>query len=161
MLTHHIETAANGQCKFALELVGVAAHVYMDTFSHYGFSGISSSLNSVDGDTCELCPSLGDGRSCGGMGLVVAGRHFVGWISMPGFLDTAPDSDTVTDYDRQCFILYIMLTDADAAGASWQETCEWLFQSETGQNSKMAKSRYHSHLRRARWMTTTGYRQIL
>ncbi len=52
MLTHHIETAANGQCKFALELVGVAAHVYMDTFSHYGFSGISSSLNSVDGDTC-------------------------------------------------------------------------------------------------------------
>lgn len=32
---------------FALELIGVAAHVYADTFSHYGFSGMTSPLNGI------------------------------------------------------------------------------------------------------------------
>lgn len=30
----------------------MAAHVYMDTFAHYGFSGIGSELNLVKGETC-------------------------------------------------------------------------------------------------------------
>jgi hypothetical protein len=30
-----------------LQLIGIAAHVYADTFSHYGFSGISSTANDV------------------------------------------------------------------------------------------------------------------
>jgi len=33
---------------FALELIGLAAHVYADTFSHSGFSGVSSRRNEVD-----------------------------------------------------------------------------------------------------------------
>ncbi|RZB29821.1 MAG: hypothetical protein SRB1_02101 [Desulfobacteraceae bacterium Eth-SRB1] len=33
---------------FALELIGLAAHVYADTFSHAGFSGVSSRRNKVD-----------------------------------------------------------------------------------------------------------------
>ena len=37
-----------------MELIGIAAHVYMDTFSHYGFSGISSEYNGVDGDSFEF-----------------------------------------------------------------------------------------------------------
>jgi hypothetical protein len=36
---------------FALEQMGVAAHVYADTFSHYGFSGVSSRRNKVDNDS--------------------------------------------------------------------------------------------------------------
>lgn len=32
---------------FYLHLLGIATHVYMDTFSHYGFSGICSELNEV------------------------------------------------------------------------------------------------------------------
>ena len=32
---------------FGLELLGITAHVYEDTFSHYGFSGISSRRNRV------------------------------------------------------------------------------------------------------------------
>lgn len=35
----------------ALERVGVTAHVYADTFSHYGFSGVSSRRNRVNGDS--------------------------------------------------------------------------------------------------------------
>lgn len=34
--------------------MGIAAHVYADTFSHYGFSGISSELNGVDPDTIQI-----------------------------------------------------------------------------------------------------------
>ena len=33
---------------FALELMGLTAHVYADTFSHSGFSGVSSTQNKVD-----------------------------------------------------------------------------------------------------------------
>ena len=33
---------------FALHLLGITAHVYADTFSHYGFSGVSSRGNKVD-----------------------------------------------------------------------------------------------------------------
>ena len=33
---------------FALALIGLAAHVYADTFSHSGFSGVSSRRNKVD-----------------------------------------------------------------------------------------------------------------
>jgi len=32
---------------FALPLIGITAHVYADTFSHYGFSGVSSRVNKI------------------------------------------------------------------------------------------------------------------
>ena len=47
MLDHHLNLA---QAPFAVELIGIAAHVYADTFSHYGFSGIASPTNCVDND---------------------------------------------------------------------------------------------------------------
>src|SRR4051812_21391001 len=37
----------------ALHLLGIAAHVYCDTFSHYGFSGIPSGMNDVDESTIQ------------------------------------------------------------------------------------------------------------
>ena len=42
---HHLTCAGRG---FALHLLGITAHVYADTFSHYGFSGVSSRGNRVD-----------------------------------------------------------------------------------------------------------------
>ena len=42
---HHLTFADRG---FALHLLGITAHVYADTFSHYGFSGVSSRGNKVD-----------------------------------------------------------------------------------------------------------------
>ena len=39
MIERHVEVAL--RCPFfGMELLGIAAHVYMDTFSHYGFSGV-------------------------------------------------------------------------------------------------------------------------
>jgi hypothetical protein len=36
---------------YGLMLIGIVAHTYADTFSHYGFSGIASSVNGVDIDS--------------------------------------------------------------------------------------------------------------
>ncbi len=44
MIEHHLGFAGRG---FARELIGIGAHVYADTFSHYGFSGISSRGNKI------------------------------------------------------------------------------------------------------------------
>ena len=52
MFRHHIDAACHRDFRF--ELLGIASHVYMDTFSHYGFSGIGSEYNNVDADTIEL-----------------------------------------------------------------------------------------------------------
>ena len=39
---------------FGICLLGILAHSYVDTFSHYGFSGISSKLNKIDVNSIEL-----------------------------------------------------------------------------------------------------------
>lgn len=45
MFKNHLDTA---QIKaWGLELIGIATHAYMDTFSHYGFSGFSSRYNRI------------------------------------------------------------------------------------------------------------------
>lgn len=51
MVSHHLNRA---DAPFAVELMGVTAHVYADTFSHYGFSGVSSRQNRVMSDQISL-----------------------------------------------------------------------------------------------------------
>lgn len=51
MVKHHLEME---EASFAVELLGVAAHVYADTFSHYGFSGVSSRHNRVINDSWKF-----------------------------------------------------------------------------------------------------------
>jgi len=45
MLANHL--AVCRQKAYALELMGICAHVYADTFSHYGFSGMTSPCNEI------------------------------------------------------------------------------------------------------------------
>ena len=52
MFNNHIHFAKNSN--FGLHLIGIASHVYADTFSHYGFSGISTDNNSVDPNSITL-----------------------------------------------------------------------------------------------------------
>jgi len=51
MIEHHLSKANE---PYAVTLIGIAAHVYADTFSHYGFSGVSSRRNEVDNFTINL-----------------------------------------------------------------------------------------------------------
>ena len=54
MVANHIQHAMSVKDEYGLALMGIMAHVYADTFSHYGFSGVSSRLNKVDGESFEL-----------------------------------------------------------------------------------------------------------
>ena len=45
LIDHYLELHER---PFALALIGLVAHVYADTFSHSGFSGVSSRRNKVD-----------------------------------------------------------------------------------------------------------------
>jgi hypothetical protein len=51
MVAHHLDEADRD---YAAEVIGMTAHVYADTFAHYGFSGVSSHLNRVDGLKIEM-----------------------------------------------------------------------------------------------------------
>lgn len=55
MVAHHLELADK---PYAAALLGIAAHVYADTFSHYGFAGVSSRGNRVHNDSIELSDDL-------------------------------------------------------------------------------------------------------
>lgn len=54
MITHHCNKVCAEKPAFGLELLGIAAHVYLDTFAHYGFSGVSSDYNDVDNDSISF-----------------------------------------------------------------------------------------------------------
>ena len=54
MVTNHVEFALKNVNSFGLYLIGIMAHVYADTFAHYGFSGVSSSNNSVVNETIHF-----------------------------------------------------------------------------------------------------------
>jgi hypothetical protein len=54
MVANHIRHAVSVKDEYGLTLMGIMAHVYADTFSHYGFSGVSSRSNKVDGSSFEL-----------------------------------------------------------------------------------------------------------
>lgn len=54
MVENHIRHSVAVKDEHSLELMGIMAHVYADTFSHYGFSGVSSRENKVDGESFVL-----------------------------------------------------------------------------------------------------------
>ncbi|HMO31007.1 DUF2285 domain-containing protein [Enterovirga sp.] len=77
------------------------------------------------------------------------------------FEDVAPSGRHLTEYDRKHVKLYARLLDAEADGADWQEAVEVLFGIDPAREPDRAWPVYDSHLRRAHWMTQSGYRQLL
>ena len=77
------------------------------------------------------------------------------------FDETAPAGDELTDYDKIHVKLYMRLFDADADGADWREVVKVLFGIDPTNEPERARHVHDSHLARARWMTRTGYRQLL
>jgi len=81
----------------------------------------------------------------------------------PGFdfMEDVPWSEELTDYDNTHLILYVRLLDACAAGASKDEIVRVLFGIDPVKQPARAQRTLDSHLKRARWMTERGYRQLL
>lgn len=77
------------------------------------------------------------------------------------FDDIAPVSGELTEYDRAHIKLYMRLLDAADDGAEWTEAVNVLFGIDPDQEPERARKVHDSHLARARWMTQSGYRQLL
>lgn len=77
------------------------------------------------------------------------------------FKDTPPSGSQLTDYDRSHIKLYMRVLDADADGADWREAVEVLFGIDPAREPERARQVHDNHLQRARWMTQTGYQQLL
>lgn len=79
---------------------------------------------------------------------------------MISYLEEAPESLALTEYDRQHIKLYARLLDAEADGADWQEAAQVLFGICPIAEPERARRVHDSHLARAHWMTEHGYRQL-
>lgn len=75
--------------------------------------------------------------------------------------DTPPSAEHVTEYDRRQLKIYARLLDAAAEHAEWTEVAERVLGLDVASNPEHARSIYEAHLERARWMTTSGYRDLL
>lgn len=75
--------------------------------------------------------------------------------------ETAPVAAELTDYDRAHRITYLRLLDANTEGADWREVARIVLHLDPDGEPDRAHRIWESHLARAHWMTTAGYRHIL
>lgn len=54
MMERHLKIVKDEKPPFGMELLGIAAHAYLDSFAHYDFSGISSPYNEVKGNSFKF-----------------------------------------------------------------------------------------------------------
>jgi hypothetical protein len=82
-------------------------------------------------------------------------------LSAPLLLDVPPESDQLTEYDREHFATYLFLLDCSAGDMDWRDAMTQLIGDDAKTDPGKAKTMYDSHLARAQWMSRTGYRQLL
>lgn len=75
--------------------------------------------------------------------------------------EAPPEADHVTDYDRQHLKTYLRLLDAAADQADWREVAEVVLGLDPAADPERARGIHNTHLERARWMTRTGYRDLI
>ncbi len=75
--------------------------------------------------------------------------------------DVAPTDDHVVDYDRAHSIIYLRLLDAAKEGAAWEEVSKIVLRIDPAREPERAKRAYDTHLQRAKWMATSGYKDFL
>lgn len=78
-----------------------------------------------------------------------------------GLKPRAPDESAVTEYDRRHATIYLRLLDAEKAHAPWSQVAQVVLGLDPDSDPQGAREVLDSHLERARWMTTNGYRQFV
>ena len=82
-------------------------------------------------------------------------------MTIPAFDDHPPDSPHVTPYDERHLKTYLRLLDAAEEGADWREVVQVIFGLDPQNEPVRARSVHDSHLARARWMSRSGYRDLV
>ena len=80
---------------------------------------------------------------------------------LPVNADGAVWSDEVTAYDQDHLITYARLLDAEAEKARWQEAARIILRQDPEAQPDRALRCWRSHLARANWFATTGYRRLV
>jgi hypothetical protein len=79
----------------------------------------------------------------------------------PDVADAAPEAPALTPYDERHLITYLRLLDAEADKADWEEVARIVLHIDPAVDRERARKAWETHLARAHWMTTHGYRHLL
>jgi Uncharacterized conserved protein (DUF2285) len=79
----------------------------------------------------------------------------------PDVADLAPSGPALTVYDEEHAITYLRMLDANAEGADWREVSRIVLHIDPEREPDRAQRAFESHLARAKWVSRTGYRQLL
>ncbi|WP_353642537.1 DUF2285 domain-containing protein [Mesorhizobium sp. WSM2239] len=74
--------------------------------------------------------------------------------------DEVPWSDSLTAYDNEHFTIYLRLLDAAADDASEEEMAQLILGIDPAREPERAQKALRSHLDRANWMVTSGYKEL-
>lgn len=78
----------------------------------------------------------------------------------PEITEDIPWADTLTDYDNAHFSLYLQLLNASADNATDDEMARLVLGIDPAQEPERAKKTLRSHLDRANWLMTSGYKEL-
>jgi hypothetical protein len=79
----------------------------------------------------------------------------------PDVADLAPTDPVLTPYDEEHVVTYLRLLDAEADNADWSEATRLILHMDPVTEPDRARHAFDSHLARAKWMTSHGYRHLL
>ena len=79
----------------------------------------------------------------------------------PDLADLAPDGDELTVYDEEHTVTYCRMLDAEKARADWREVARIVLHIDPEAEGDRARRAFDSHLSRAKWVSRTGYKQLL
>ncbi|MGX5848057.1 DUF2285 domain-containing protein [Mesorhizobium sp. PL10] len=79
----------------------------------------------------------------------------------PEIADEAPTSSVLTGYDEERLLSHIRLLDAATEDADWREVARIVLHIDPEKEPERAFRAWETHLARARWMTTNGYKYLL
>jgi Uncharacterized conserved protein (DUF2285) len=79
----------------------------------------------------------------------------------PDAADVAPNDPVLTAYDEEHIVTYMQLLDANAENADWREVVRIVLRLDPDREPDRARRAFESHLARAKWMASRGYRLLL
>lgn len=77
---------------------------------------------------------------------------------MTPYQDRPTHAKTLTEFDEAHGHIYLFVLDADAAGHDWKFMADRIWEDEQPEDAETIIGEF---LKRARWMTTTGYKLML
>ncbi|PZV34859.1 DNA -binding domain-containing protein [Mesorhizobium kowhaii] len=74
--------------------------------------------------------------------------------------DEVPWAENLTSYDREHFTIYLRILDACTDNASEEEMADLILGIDPAREPVRARKALRSHIDRANWMVTTGYKEL-